>query len=81
MTEQLDQYMQLLKLSYSDAVAELLQKYGPAKDSYFAEDNYQAFLVGKTYSLPKNAAIDRTAEGLIATILMKVGISTWPIRR
>ncbi|CAK1241592.1 hypothetical protein [Fructobacillus tropaeoli] len=64
MTEQLDQYMQLLKLSYPDAVAELLQKYGPAKDSYFAEDNYQAFLAGETYSLPKNPAIDRTAEGL-----------------
>ncbi|ETO40021.1 hypothetical protein B808_1130 [Fructilactobacillus florum 8D] len=63
MTQKLEGYKKLSKLSYDDAIAFLLKKYGSAKDDYFKEKSYERFLKGEIKSPAKNP-IQRTDEGL-----------------
>lgn len=53
----------LLEETYQNAVTSLLEKYGPAKDDYFAEKSYKRFKAGEIKTLAKKK-ITRTDEGL-----------------
>lgn len=63
MESKLEEYCELLSLSYNDAVKRLLQKYGEGKYNYFSEKSYNNFLAGKTKTITKGK-ISRTQEGL-----------------
>ena len=57
------EYMNMINMTYSEAVAYLLNKYGPVKDNYFNEKSYQRFLNGEIKSISKGKYA-RTSEGL-----------------
>lgn len=57
------EYMNMINMTYSEAVAYLLNKYGPVKDNYFNEKSYQCFLNGEIKSISKGKYA-RTSEGL-----------------
>ncbi|GAP02893.1 Tryptophan synthase subunit beta [Fructobacillus pseudoficulneus] len=63
MTTTVKDYLKLLNKNYSDTVADLLMKYGPAKDDYYSETSYEAFIAGKSDEL-KNGDFSRYDEGL-----------------
>lgn len=56
-------YLELLNLNYDEVVANLLEKYGPAKDDYYRESSYKRFLNGEIKSITKGK-YTRTSEGL-----------------
>lgn len=53
MNKKLSNYLNLLQLSYDDAVGFLLKKYGPVKNNYFKEKSYKRLNEGshKFYQL------------------------------
>lgn len=56
-------YLDMLSMTYADAVDYLLSKYGPVRDDYFKEKSYQRFLNGEIKSISKGKYV-RTSEGL-----------------
>lgn len=63
-TEKYDAYERLLKMTYAEAVANLLEKYDPAKHNYFIETAYDKFLSGINKTLTKAKDVSRIKEGL-----------------
>lgn len=63
MAEKIEEYKNLLSLSYEDAVESLLQKYGPVIDDYFREKSYNRFFNGEIKSITKGK-FTKTSEGL-----------------
>lgn len=63
MNKKLSNYLNLLQLSYDDAVGFLLKKYGPVKNNYFKEKSYKRLLAGEIKYPAKNK-ISRTQDGL-----------------
>ncbi|GAO99911.1 hypothetical protein [Fructobacillus ficulneus] len=63
MTDKLRDYFKLLDKSYSDAVADLLTKYGPAKDNYYTEESYNDYMNHRRTDLVRGKTT-RTDEGL-----------------
>lgn len=63
MAEKIEEYKNLLSLSYEDAVGSLLQKYGPVIDDYFREKSYNRFFNGEIKSITKGK-FTKTSEGL-----------------
>lgn len=59
----LQEYKELLSLTYDDAVEHLLQKYGPAEEDYYREKSYKRFFDGEIKSITKGKTT-RTKEGL-----------------
>lgn len=56
-------YLNLMDLSYQEAVNALLDKYGPVQDDYFREKSYGRFLRGEIKTITKGKA-SRTDKGL-----------------
>jgi hypothetical protein len=65
-SEKLNTYLKLSELSYDDAVASLLAKYGSAKDDYFRPKSYQRFLDGEIKSITRGKYARFSADGLYA---------------
>lgn len=63
MAEKIEEYKNLLSLSYEDVVESLLQKYGPVTDDYFREKSYKRFFNGEIKSITTGKYL-RTSEGL-----------------
>lgn len=63
MAEKIEEYKNLLSLSYEDVVESLLQKYGPVTDDYFREKSYKRFFNGEIKSIT-TGKYSRTSEGL-----------------
>jgi hypothetical protein len=63
MAEKIEEYKNLLSLSYEDAVESLLQKYGPVIDDYFREKSYNRFFNGEIKSITKGK-FTKISEGL-----------------
>lgn len=57
------EYLDMLNMTYSQAVDYLLKKYGPGRDDYFREKSYQRFLAGEIKSIAKGKYA-RSSEGL-----------------
>ncbi|QMT19154.1 hypothetical protein H1Q58_16345 (plasmid) [Planococcus maritimus] len=57
------EYEGMLSKNSDEAVAFLLQKYGPAQDDYFRERSYRRFMDGEIKSIQKGKH-SRTSEGL-----------------
>ncbi|AEJ23950.1 hypothetical protein WKK_05395 [Weissella koreensis KACC 15510] len=58
-----DSYKNLLEKTYLEVVDFLLEKYGPAVDSYYSEVSYNRFKRGEIKA-PTKRKISRTSEGL-----------------
>lgn len=63
MSDKVSWYLKLLRMSYEESVALLLDKYGPSKEDYFRELTYTKFLNGINKS-PGISKVSRTLEGL-----------------
>ena len=64
MVDKLNGYLNLLSLSYEDAVDNLLKKYGSVKDDYFRENSYKRFFAGEIKSITKGKYSRATEDGL-----------------
>ncbi|KRM55264.1 hypothetical protein [Lacticaseibacillus sharpeae] len=56
-------YLQMIDMSYEEAVAHLKDKYGEVLDDYFKESSYNRFLEGKIKA-PGKGKFSRAKEGL-----------------
>ncbi|MCO0832622.1 hypothetical protein NFX39_05965 [Fructobacillus sp. W13] len=63
-TERLQQYYELLEMSYDDAVKTLLTDHGAVPGDYFIEKSYNKWVAGENKLPGKNKNLSRTDEGL-----------------
>lgn len=62
-TGNINEYINLLKMNYSEAILYLTNKYGNVKDDYFTKNSYQKFLDGKNESITRGK-YSRSSDGL-----------------
>ena len=68
----MDKYMDLLEMSYIDAVNVLLKRYGPATDDYFNEVSYERLLNGDIKSVTKKKQFQELPKDCIVSTSMKI---------
>ncbi|WP_216644479.1 DUF3387 domain-containing protein [Mammaliicoccus sciuri] len=68
--EKYKEYVRLLNMSYKDAVATLITKYGTVTDNYYVEISYQKFLNSEIFGITKGK-YQKTKDGLYCHHIME----------